>query len=125
LIALYSETDGEHLINFRSQDNFRIQLVELLLDLGIRDTSAKVPRKRGFLYMNTEVFEIPVHRYKYIKIPTKKNCTAYKKIRFSDNLLKRVALAGIARNRHRSSTRRTSWYSYKQYNITIYRKSDC
>jgi hypothetical protein len=125
LIALYSETDGERLINFRSQDNFRIQLVELLLDLGTHSTSAKVSRKRGFSYINTEAFEIPVHRYKHVKIPTKKDYATCKGVRFSDNPPKRVALAEIARNRYRNSTRRTSWYNYKQYNIAICRKSDC
>jgi hypothetical protein len=127
LIALYSETDGERLINFRSQDNFCIQLVESLLDLGTHSkiTSAKVPRKRGFSHMNAEAFEVPVHRHEHVKIPTKKDCAACKGVRFSDNPPKRVALAEIARNRHRSSTRRTSWYGCKQCNVAICRKSDC
>jgi hypothetical protein len=57
--------------------------------------------------MNTEAFEVPVYRHKHIKIPTKKDYTTWKKVRFSDNPPKRVALAEIARNRHRNSTRRT------------------
>jgi hypothetical protein len=125
LIALYSETDRERLINFRSQDNFCIQLIELLLDLGTHGTSAKISRKKGFSYMNAEAFQIPVYKYEYIKIPTKKDYTACKRVRFSDNLLKRVALVEIARNRYRNSTKRTSWYSYIQCNIIICRKSDC
>jgi hypothetical protein len=108
LIALYSETDRERFINFRSQDNFRIQLVELLLDLGTYGTSTKIPRKKGFSYMNTEAFEVPVYRYKHIKILAKKDYTTCKKVRFSDNPPKRLALAEIARNRHRNSTRRIS-----------------
>jgi hypothetical protein len=86
--------------------------VELLLDLGTYSTSAKY-LKRGFSYINTKVFEIPIYRHKHIKIPTKKDYTTYKKIRFSDNLPKQVALAEITRNRYRNSTRKTSWYSYK------------
>jgi hypothetical protein len=113
LIALYSDTNRKRFINFRSQDDFRIQLVELLLDLGTNNTSAKIPRKRGFSHINTEVFEVPVHRHKHVKIPTKKDYAACKGVRFSDNPLKQVALAEIARNRHRTSTRRTSWYGCK------------
>jgi hypothetical protein len=110
LIALYSETKGERFINFRSQDDFRIQLIELLLDLGTNSTSTKIPRKREFSYINKKVFEIPVHRYKYVKMPTRKDYTIYKRIRFSNNLPKRIVLAEITYNRHRTSTRKSSWY---------------
>jgi hypothetical protein len=125
LISLYSETKGERFINFRSQDDFRLQLVELLLDLGTNRTSAKIPRKRGFSHMNGEAFEVPVYRHKHIKIPTKKNHTTCKGVRFSNNPPKRVALAEITRNRHRNLTRRTSWYGCRQYNVAIYREGDC
>jgi hypothetical protein len=48
--------------------------------------------------MNREAFEVPVYRYEHVKMPTKKNYTACKGVRFSNNPLKRVALAEIARN---------------------------
>jgi hypothetical protein len=56
--------------------------------------------------MNTEAFEILIHRHKYIKIPTKKDYAACKKMRFSDNPPKQVALAEIACNQHRNSTKK-------------------
>jgi hypothetical protein len=39
----------------RLQDNFRVKLVELLLVLG---QDAEVPRKRVYLYIDSEALEI-------------------------------------------------------------------
>jgi hypothetical protein len=81
--------------------------------LGTNRTSAKIPRKRGFSYMNREAFEVPVYKHEHIKILAKKNYTACKRVSFSDNPPKQIALAEIARNQHRNSTRRISWYGYR------------
>jgi hypothetical protein len=54
LIALYSDTGRERLINLKNQDDFRLQLVDSLLVLGKQASNAKIPRKRLFAYMNGE-----------------------------------------------------------------------
>jgi hypothetical protein len=125
LIALYSDIEGDRLIKFRSQDDFRMQLVEALLDLGKAALDGEVPRKRSFAHMNAEAYEVPVHRHEHIKLATRKNCACCKGVRYGDNPSKRAALAEVAANRGRDSTRRTSYWGCKQCNVALCKHGQC
>ena len=116
LLSLYAKWEGEHTLKHRSQDDFRIKLVEALLATG---KDAQVPRKRGYSHINAEALEVPVHRHQHVKMPTRKDCAACKGVRHHDRPPKRVALAEIAANSGRPSARRTSWYDYKQCGVSL------
>jgi hypothetical protein len=58
LLSLYSQWDGKK--KPRSQDDFRIKLVESLLALG---QDAEVPKKRVYSHTNSEALEVPLHRH--------------------------------------------------------------
>jgi hypothetical protein len=120
LLALYSEWEGKKIP--RSQDNFRIQLVELLLTLG---KNTEVPKKQVFPYTDSEAIEIFLHQHQYIKIPTRKDYTACKGVKHQDQLLKRAALSEITANLGRKNERRTSIYSCKQYKVALCREGGC
>ena len=125
LIALYSDTGRERLINFRNQDDFRLQLVDSLLALGDQCRNAKVPRKRTFGHMNGESIEVPVHRHEHVKMPTRKDCMACKGVRYGDRTFKRVALAEIAANKGRDSKRTCTHWGCKQCTVGLCYKGDC
>jgi hypothetical protein len=122
LLAKYSKIEGNREIKFRSQDNFRLKLVESLVDAG---KDAKVLPKRNLLHISLEGLEVPVHQHQHIKMTSRKDCVACKGVRHGDRPPKRVALAQIAANQGAKFTRRSSWFSCKQYDVTLYRKGGC
>jgi hypothetical protein len=106
----------------RSQDNFRIQLVELLLILG---KDAEVPKKRVFPYTDSDAIEVPLYQHQHVKIPTRKDYAACKGVRHQDRPLKRAALSEITANLGGKSEQRTSIYSCKQYKVALCREGSC
>lgn len=122
LLSLYAKWEGERTVKHRSQDDFRIKLVEALLAAG-RD--AKVQKKRVYPFTNAEALEVPLHRYQHVKMPTRKDCAACKGVRHHDRPPKRVALAEIAANSGGSSDRRTSYWGCKQCRVSLCKKGGC
>jgi hypothetical protein len=120
LLALYSEWEGKRMP--RSQDDFRVKLVESLLVLG---QDAKVPRKRVYPHTDSEALEVPLHQHQHIKMPTRKDCAACKGVRHQDRPLKRAVLSGITANLGGKGERRTSIYGCKQCKVALCREGSC
>lgn len=78
LICKYSDYAVET-VNLRNQDDFRIQLIELLIALG---KDAPGSRKRRVSGLSRDAFEVPVHRHEVVKMPTRGDCVACKGGRF-------------------------------------------
>jgi hypothetical protein len=123
LLSLYAKWEGgERVVKHRSQDDFRINLVEALL---AAKRNAKGPGKRVYPFTNSEGLEVPLHYHEHVKMPTRKDCYACKGVRHQDRPLKRVALGVIAANEGRSTQRRTSWYGYKQCKVALCKEGGC
>jgi hypothetical protein len=122
LLSLYANWEGERQVKHRSQDDFRLKLVEALL--GVR-SDTKVPRKRTFSHIDSEDFQVPISRHSHVRLPTRKDCAACKGGRFYDRAMKRVALAEIAANSGRSSKRRTTHWGYKECKVALCIEGSC
>ena len=124
LPSLYSEWPEEPPTQpkYRSQNDFRISLIEALFKAG---QDAQVPRKRSYAGINMESYKVPVHQHRQIKMATRSNCVACKGGRHHDRPPKRVALAELAVQNGRTSTRVTSSYGCKECHVHLCRKGSC
>ena len=71
LVAFYSDIEGERQIKFRSQQDFSMQIIDTLLEMG-KDTPV---RKND---SNCDDIRVLVIRYYYIKRSTRKDYVAYR-----------------------------------------------
>jgi hypothetical protein len=98
LLSLYSNWPGEERTKrqkYRSQTDFRIDLIEALFEAG---KDAQVLGKRAFSYTNAEAYEVPLHQHEHVKMSTRRDCAACKGVTHADRPPKRVALGEIAAN---------------------------
>jgi hypothetical protein len=119
LLALYSDIGimtSEREIDFRSQQDFRRQLIDSLL--GMSKASNPSPKKR-VAHLSFQATDILPIDHIQIKRPTRRDCVVCKGLRMSDRPQKRQPLAQIAGNNGRISKRRSSWYGCHQCDINI------
>jgi hypothetical protein len=75
--------------------------------------------------MSTDVQSSLAIKHKIVKIKCRKDCVCYKGLRLKDRSQKRIALRKITANQGRESKRTCTIYSYKQYNVILYKKRSC
>jgi hypothetical protein len=97
-------------INFRSQQDFRRQLVGSLLGMG---KGSKICPKRRISRISEAADLVPVRSHELVKIANRGICVSCKGLRYGDQLRKRVALSEIAANQRRESVRHEPFYGYK------------
>ncbi|KAG4430948.1 hypothetical protein IFR05_013570 [Cadophora sp. M221] len=94
LISRNSNYDLQH-IKLRSQDDFRLQLIEALMAVA---KDAPESRKQLVSALSAASFKTPLHSHELIKMKTRANCRACKGGRFGDRPAKRVALREVTPN---------------------------
>jgi hypothetical protein len=122
LLALCSDVPEPRPISFRSQQDFRRQLVGALLAM---EKDSDISPKRGISRISQEANQVAAQSHEKIKMVKRGECVSYKGLRFRDWPKKRVALGEIAANQKRESRRTDTWYGCKQCNVHICRKSGC
>src|SRR5450756_544435 len=105
LLAYCSEAPEPRNISFRSQQDFRRQLIGSLLAKG-RDSDA-CPKRR-ISQISPEASRLPVRSHMLVKMAKRGYCKACSGLRFRDRPRKRVALGEIASNMGRESTKHQS-----------------
>ena len=100
LLALCSDVPEPRAVSFRSQQDFRGQLIGALLGKG-RD--GKLSRKRRISRISQGADQVPVRSHEQMKLGRRGICVCCKGMRFKDRPKKRVALAQIASNQGKES----------------------
>jgi hypothetical protein len=122
LLALCSDVPEPREISFRSQQDFRRQLVSALLAKG-RDS--EICPKRRISQISQGAEQVPVESHELVKLSKVGHCMCCKGLRFRDRPKKRVALAQIAANQHRESSRHESIYGCKQCDVHLCKNRGC
>jgi hypothetical protein len=122
LLALHSDIEGPRNVKFRSQQDFRIHIIDALLR---KAQASELSKKRTISHMSQDADNEPVRTHQQVKMGSRKDCVCYKGLRHRDRPQKRVALAEIAVNKRRESKRTCTSFGYKQYDVVIYRNSSC
>jgi hypothetical protein len=82
-------------ISFRSQQDFRKQLVESLLAIG---SASKVCPKQSIGKISQGANQVPVQSHKLVKIVKRGECVSCKGLRYRDRPKKRLVLSEITAN---------------------------
>ena len=122
LLALYSDVLEPREIDFRSQKDFRRQLVRSLLAMGKR---SEICLKRRISKISQGASEVPLRSHELVKIGKKRECVSCKGLRYRDRPRKRVALSEIAANHGRESSRHDSIYGCKQCDVHLCKERGC
>jgi hypothetical protein len=103
-------------MNFRSQTDFKVQLIDVLLHIS---KNLDQPPKCRIAYISTQAESRPVSLHQKIKMGNHRNCITYRGLRVSDRPQKRVVLAAIAANNQRESKRTVVRYECKQCDVYL------
>jgi hypothetical protein len=122
LLSLCSDLEGQREVNFRSQQDFRTQLVDALLHMA---KNAQVSPKRRISHMSTDAETFPVRQHQMVRRQGRKDCVCCKGLRIGDRPQKRMALGDIAANQKRESKRSQTDHYCKQCDVAICRKGMC
>jgi transposase IS4-like protein len=122
LLALCSDVPEPREINFRSQQDFRRQLVGALLAMG-SDSDISPKRRIGRISQSAD--QAPVQSHERVKMEKRGECVNCKGLRFGDRPKKRVALGEIAANKGRKSSRHESFYGCKQCDVHLCKNRAC
>jgi hypothetical protein len=68
---------------------------------------------------------VPMESYELVKMAKRGYCVACKGLRYGDRPRKRVALSEIASNRGRESSKHSSSFGYKQYDVHLCNYNSC
>jgi hypothetical protein len=122
LLSLRSKGPKNRPIDFRSQQDFRRQLIRALVSLS--KASPIVPKRRiGKISQGSE--ETPKLLHQRVHMGKRGNCVNCQGLRCSDRPKKRVALAEIAANHKRESARHTSSSGCKQCDVFLCINNSC
>jgi hypothetical protein len=116
LLALYSNVPESREISFRSQQDFRRQLVSALVAKG---RGSEICLKRRILQISQAANQEPINSYELIRMSKRGYYIACKGLRFGDRPRKRVAMSKIASNMGRESTNHLSFSGCKQCNVHL------
>lgn len=123
LVAFYSEVERKREIKFRNQHDFRIQLVEGLLAMSLREPG---PKKRRFSYSNCDDSDVPITDHHHAKRPTRSDCMACKGGTYSDRpVQRRRPLAQKSANQMGHSKRSSTFYGCIDCNVALCKKGGC
>jgi hypothetical protein len=95
LLALCSDVPEPRKISFRSQQDFKRQLVGALLSI---ERASEICPKRRISIISQGANQVPLQSHKRVKIEKRGECVSCKGMRFRDRPRKRVALGQIAAN---------------------------
>ena len=123
LLALCSDVPEPRQVSFRSQQDFRKQLVGALLAMA--KGGSEPCKKRRISVINPDATQEPVSSHTPVKMVKKGLCVSCKGLRFRDRPQKRVALAEIAVNSKRPSSRHESRYGCKQCDVHLCKERGC
>ena len=122
LLALHNNVESPRNVKFRSQQEFRIHIIDALLHKA--QASNVFPKKR-VSHMSQDADDKPVRNHQEVKIGARKGCVCYKGLKYQDRPQKRAALAEIAVNNRRESIRTCTIYGYKQCGVALCKKRNC
>jgi hypothetical protein len=122
LLALCSDVPEPRAVSFRSQQDFREQLIGALLAKG-RD--GKLCRKRRISQISQAADQVPIRSHEQVKLAKRGECVYCRGLRIRDRPKKRVALSEIATNQGRSSSRHESQYGCKQCDVHLCKQRGC
>ena len=122
LVSFYSDIDGERPINFRSQRDFRIQIIEGLLAMGKDDMGIKRAPKASINTSIQGIQNIPHHR---VKRRARKDCAACKGYTYWNRPQRGPPLALKRANQKQEITRRSTIYGCKECDVALCRKGSC
>ena len=71
LLALYSDVEAPRSVSFRSQQDFRIQLMDALL---YKAKTSEPSRKRSISYISYDAIDTPAQQHELVKRSTRKDC---------------------------------------------------
>jgi len=123
LLALCSDVPEPREVSFRSQQDFRRQLVCVLVTKG--RSSSEICPKRRISRISQGANRIPVSSHKLVNLSRRGICVCYKGLRFKDRPRKRITLAQIASNQGRESSTYESVYGCKQCDVHLCKDRDC
>jgi len=116
LLALYSDVPEPRQISFRSQQDFRRQLIGSLLAMG-RDS--EICPKRRISQISQGANLVPVQAHEQVRLS--KNG----RWRFTDRPKKRVALAQIRASQGRESSTHYTFFGCKQCDVHLRKERGC
>lgn len=122
LLAWWAGPDGPREINFRSQKDFRHQLIDSLLSMS-KDISRS--KKRRISHINIDSDTLPSIEHERIKTGHQRQCAAHGGLRLSDKPQKRQALAEIASSNNRPYIARRSIFGCRQCGVALCPKGVC
>jgi hypothetical protein len=122
LLALCSDVPEPRAVSFRSQSDFRDQLVGALLARG---KGGEVCLKRRISRISQGADDSPKQSHTQVKLSKKGMYVYCKGLRFGDRPRKRVALAQIAANQRRESTTRQSFHGCKECDVHLCKNRGC
>jgi hypothetical protein len=122
LLSLCSDLEAPREVKFRSQQDFRIQLINSLLHMA---KDVQVSPKRRISHMSTDAQSSPATEHEMVKMECRKDCVCCKGLRLGDRPQKRMALGEIAANQGRESKRTCTIYSCKQCDVALCKKRSC
>jgi hypothetical protein len=122
LLALCSDVPEPRQVSFRSQQDFRKQLIGSLLSMS-RDTS--ICPKRRISRISEGADQVPLQSHEQVKMGKRGYCVACKGLRFGDRPQKRVALGVIASNSGRKNNNHSSSFGCKQCDVFLCNNNSC
>jgi hypothetical protein len=122
LLALCSDVPEPRNVSFRSQQDFRRQLVGALLAKG---RGGEVCPKRRISKISQGAEQVPISEHILGKMGRKGSCVSCQGLRFGDRPKKRVALGVIAANRARPSVRHDSIFGCLQCDVHLCKIRPC
>ena len=123
LLALCSDVPEPRQVSFRSQQDFRKQLIGSLLSMA-KDTS--ICPKRRISRISEGVDQVPLQSHEQVKMGGKRGyCVVCKGLRFGDRPQKRVALGVIATNSGRKNSNHSSRVGCKQCDVFLCNNNSC
>jgi hypothetical protein len=122
LLALCSDVPEPREINFRSQADFRRQLITALMAKG---REGDVCPKRRISRISQGADQVPARSHEQVKLGKKGMCVYCKGLRLRDRPKKRVALAQIASNQGRKSSTHQSFYGCKECDVHLCKNRGC
>lgn len=122
LLALCSDVPKPRQISFRSQQDFRKQLVGSLLAMS---KASEVCPKQSIGKISQEADQVPVQSHELVKMEKRGKYVCCKGLRFRDRPKKRATLGEIAANQKRDSKRKDSFYGCKQCGVHLCKKRGC
>jgi hypothetical protein len=122
LLALCSDIPEPREVSFRSQQDFRRQLISALV---AKSKASEICPKRRISGISQGADDLPLRAHEQVKLGKRGKCVCCQGLRFTDRPKKRVALAQIASNQGRESMRHDSMYGCKQCDVYLCKIRSC